>query len=271
MLWNFQEAEVYNVKDLYKKAADLNTELLSNYVPSLIPAEDFWSYYRTNHAYMDKYFMKKYASLIPLDQEDAADLAELLTAWKYDVQSLLIVNKKRYTELFRVNNIADDDAYSLTNNVDYTETTERDVTFNKGRQVNELDGETNYGQQVVDDDKEFNYNTTNTQGSTTTNSTSAYNDSGYTATDKSETDINGFTDTQDNSVTYGSHKDEVDNEMTEGAREDTTDEDITVHKVGNMGVQTVDDMLNKHWNNWDKFKFYDLIFEDIAKNLLRGC
>lgn len=271
MLWNFEAAQVYNVKDLYKKAADTNTELLSNYVPSLLPAEDFWAEYRTNHAYFDRYFMKKYASLIPMDQEDAADLAGLLTAWKYDVQSLLIVNKKRYTELFRVNSIPDDDAYSLVNNVDYTETTERDVTFNKGRQINELDGETNFGQQVVDDDKEFNYNTTNTQGSTTTNSTSAYNDSGYTATDKSETDINGFTDTQDNSVTYGSHKDERDDEYTEGAREDTTDEDITVHKVGNMGVQTVDDMLNKHWNNWDRFKFYDLIFEDIAKNLLRGC
>ena len=271
MLWNFEAAQVYNVKDLYKKAADTNTELLSNYVPSLLPAEDFWADYRTNHAYFDKYFMKKYASLIPMDQEDAADLAALLTVWKYDVQSLLIVNKKRYTELFRVNSIADNDAYSLTNNVDYTETTARDVVFDKGQQQNVLDGETNYGQQVVDDDKEFNYNTTDSQGSTTTNSTSAYNDSGYTATDKSETSINGFTDTQDNSMTYGAHKDERDDTYTDGARHDVTDEDVTIHKVGNMGVQTVDDMLNKHWNNWDRFKFYDLIFEDIAKILLRGC
>lgn len=271
MLWNFQEAEVYNVKDLYKKAADLNTELLSNYVPSLLPAEDFWSDYRTNHAYFDKYFMKKYASLIPMDQEDASDLASLLTAWKYDVQSLLIVNKKRYTELFRVNTIPDNDAYSLTNNVDYTETTGRDVTFNKGQQQNVLDGETNYGQQVVDDDKSLQYNTTNSQGSTTTNSTSAYNDSSYTPTDKSETSVNGYTDVEDNSMTYGAHKDERDDTYTEGARRDTTDEDIVVHKVGNMGVQTVDTMLMGHVNVWENFKFYDLIFEDIAKNLLRGC
>lgn len=271
MLWNFEAAQVYNVRDLYKEAKKDEDYLLSQFVASLASTEDFWKPYRENYTYFDRYFANKYGSLIPLNQDESEDIADLLDNWQDDVFSFLMVNKKRYMELFRVETIPDDDAYSLTNNVDYTETTERDVTFNKGRQVNELDGETNYGQQVVDDDKEFNYNTTNTQGSTTTNSTSAYNDSGYTATDKSETDINGFTDTQDNSVTYGSHKDERDDEYTEGAREDTTDEDITVHKVGNMGVQTVDDMLNKHWNNWDRFKFYDLIFEDIAKNLLRGC
>lgn len=271
MLWNFEAAEVYNVKDLYTQAQTSDTELLSAYIPSLVPEEDFWKEYRDNYNFFDRYFMKKYSSLIPFDQDKDKTLSQILTEWRTDVYSLLLANKKRYTELFRVNSIPDDDAYSLVNNVDYTETTERDVTFNKGRQVNELDGETNYGQQVVDDDKEFNYNTTNTQGSTTTNSTSAYNDSGYTATDKSETDINGFTDTQDNSVTYGSHKDERDDEYTEGAREDTTDEDITVHKVGNMGIQTVNDNLMKQINVWENFKFYDIIFEDIAKNLLRGC
>lgn len=271
MLWNFQEAEVYNIRDLYKHSRTVQRELLSDYVPSLVPAEDFWKEYRDNYGDFDRYFMKKYASLIPLFQDDYDNISDLFSGWRNDVYALLQANKKRYTELFRVNSIPDDDAYSLTNNVDYTETTERDVTFNKGRQVNELDGETNYGQQVVDDDKEFNYNTTNTQGSTTTNSTSAYNDSGYTATDKSETDINGFTDTQDNSVTYGSHKDERDDEYTEGAREDTTDEDITVHKVGNMGIQTVNDNLLKQTRLWENFKFYDIIFEDIAKNLLRGC
>ena len=72
-------------------------------------------------------------------------------------------------------------------------------------------------------------------------------------------------------MTYGAHKDERDDTYTEGARQDVTDEDITVHKVGNMGVQTVDDMLKKHWDNWSMFDFYGLIFEDIAKNLLRGC
>lgn len=271
MLWNFEAAEVYNVKDLYTQAQTADTELLSDYTPSLIPAEDFWKEYRENYRFFDRYFMKKYTSLIPFDQDKDKTLSQILTEWRTDVYSLLLANKKRYTELFRVNSIADNDAYSLTNNVDYTETTARDVIFDKGQQQNVLDGETNYGQQVVDDDKEFNYNTTDSQGSTTTNSTSAYNDSGYTATDKSETSVNGFTDTQDNSMTYGAHKDERDDTYTDGARHDVTDEDVTVHKVGNMGVQTVDDMLNKHWNNWDKFKFYDLIFEDIAKNLLRGC
>lgn len=271
MIWTFERAQVFNVLDMYKQAKTSQKELLSDYVPSLVPVEDFWSEYRNNYGDFDRYFAHKYASLIPLFQEEGDEIADILSGFRNDVYALLQANKKRYTEFFRINTIPDDDAYSLTNNVDYREITERDVTFNKGQQQNVLDGETNYGSQTVDDDKEFNYNTTNSQGSSTTNSTSAYNDSGYTATDKSETEINGFTDTQDNQMVYGSHKDERDDEYTEGAREDTTDEDITIHKVGNMGIMTVSDMLMRTNNFWSGFRFYDMIFEDIARNLLRGC
>ena len=267
MDWIFEGCKTYNVKDMYEQSKDDNKPLLSNYGG----AGSFWAGYKSNHEHFDRLFMRKYTSLIPLDQDYASGVDEVTDEFRAECYAWLLANDKRYTELFRVNNIPDNDAYSLTNNVDYTETTSRDVIFDKGEQENTLDGETNYGQQVVDDDKEFNFNTTNSEGSTTTQSTSAYNDSGYTPTDKSVQEINGYTDTQDNSMTYGAHKDERDDTMTEGARHDVTDEDITIHKVGNMGVQTVDDMLKKHWENWSMFDFYGLIFEDIAKNLLRGC
>ena len=270
MLFNFEPYEVYNIKDMQAYCADHDLKLLSDFTPDRLTG-DWWDEYKDNYKKFDLQFRNKYASLIPMFQEDHEDLAALVTAWRKDVEAFLLANDKRYLELWRVNTIPDNDAYSLVNNVDYTETTERDITFDKGQQQNIIDGETNYGQQVVDDDKSLQYNTTDTQGSTTTNSTSAYNDSGYTPTDKSETSVNGYTDIEDNSMTYGAHKDERDDIYTDGERRDITDENVTIHKVGNMGIQTVNDNLMKHQNLWEGFDFYGFIMEEIAKNLLRGC
>ena len=257
-----EDAKVYNVKDIYFSAKDNNRKLLSEY------GSDFWAGYKANYQYFDRLFMKKYASLIPIDQGYEEGVQSIQEDFTFDVFAWLMANDKRYSELFRVNSIADDTAYSLTNNVDYTETTTRDVTFDKGAQENTLDGETNYGQQVVDDDKELTYGATS---ATDTKSVSADNSGTYDPDEQVQSSTTQHIDSQDNSMTYGSHKDERDDTYTEGARQDVTDEDITVHKVGNMGVQTVDDMLLKHWDNWTLFDFYGLIFEDIAKNLLRGC
>lgn len=264
MLWQFQAARVYNVKDMYEQSKEDLKPLLSNYGG----AGSFWDGYKTNYSHFDRLFKKKYASLIPIDQDYEDGIASITDEFRADVYAWLLANDKRYTELFRVNTIPDNDAYSLTNNVDYTETTSRDIVFDKGSQQNILDGETNYGQQVVDDDKSLTYGAT---GGTDTKSVSAYNSSTYEPDEQVQSSTTQHIDTQDNAMTYGAHKDERDDTYTDGARHDVTDEDVTVHKVGNMGVQTVDDMLKKHWENWDMFDFYGLIFEDIAKNLLRGC
>ena len=257
-----EDAKVFNVKDIYASAKNNNRKLLSEY------GSDFWAGYKANYQYFDRLFMKKYASLIPIDQDYSEGVQSIQEDFTFDVYAWLLANDKKYTELYRINSIADDTAYSLTNNVDYTETTTRDVTFDKGSQENVLDGETNYGQQVVDDDKELTYGATS---GTDTKSVSAYNSGTYDPDEQVSSSTTQHIDSQDNSMTYGAHKDERDDTYTEGARQDVTDEDITVHKVGNMGVQTVDDMLLKHWDNWNLFDFYGVIFEDIAKNLLRGC
>lgn len=231
-----EDAKVFNVKDLYESAKDDGRKLLSEY------GSDFWAGYKANYQYFDRLFMKKYTSLIPIDQDYDEGVQSTQEDFTYDVYAWLMANDKRYTELYRVNNIADDTAYSLTNNVDYTETTTRDVTFDKGSQENTDDLSTTYGE----------------ASQTATNKVSAYNSSTFENDTEQEISTPEHTDTGDNTYTLG-------------ARQDVTDEDITVHKVGNMGVQTVDDMLLKHWNNWSLFDFYGLIFEDIAKNLLRGC
>ena len=298
MMYGFitDDAKVFNVKDIYLSAKDNGRKLLSEY------GGDFWAGYKANYQYFDRLFMKKYTSLIPLDQDYEEGVQSIQEDFSYDVYAWLLSNDKRYSELFRINSIPDNAAYSLTNNVDYTEstqrTTNRDIEFNKGAQADSDEGFIAYGQQQIDDDKSKTYGSQQvdedisrafaSRNDSDTKSTSAYYDTGFAPVDKhdiiqgqhTDTEDNQYVygqhiDTEDNQLVYGAHRDDKTNLHNEGARKDTTDDDtseeITMHKVGNMGVQTVDDMLLKHWDNWNLFDFYGLIFEDIAKNLLRGC
>ena len=291
-----EDRNVYTVGDIYNQNKTDDKMMLSPY-----PA-DFWKPYRDNHNYFDRRFKVLYKSFFPYDQEESEGRESVADDFRFDVYAHLMANDKRYSELFRINTIADNDAYSLTNNVDYTETYEeengRDIEFNKGSETDTEDLSRTKGSQTDTEDLEFTKGsetdtedlstTFGAQDVDTTNSTSAYNESGYTATDKTEVENGSHEDTQDNSRTYGQRIDSEDNSRTYGqridsednsrtygARKDTTGEtgskDYTLHKVGNMGVQTVDDMLLKHWNNWNLFDFYKLIFEEIARDLLRGC
>ena len=288
-------SEIYTVEDIYGYCKDNELRMLSNYTG------DFWTYYMTNSERFDRQFMRRYRSFFPYIQNGKDTLENVSRDFIYDVQAHLVSNAKRYSELFRVNNILDNDAYSLTNNVDYTETLEestgKDITFNKGSQTDTEDLERVKGSETDTEDLErvkgsetdtedlerVKGSETDTEdlervkGSetdTTENSTSAYNGSGYTPVDKSEVTNGQRTDTEDNSRTFGQRTDTEDNSRTYGAREDTTGEigtrESTIHKVGNMGVQTVDDMLTKHVELWSMFNLYDYIFSEIANDLLRG-
>lgn len=291
-----EDRNVYTVGDIYNQNKTDDKMMLSPY-----PA-DFWKPYRDNHNYFDRRFKVLYKSFFPYDQEETEGRESVADDFRFDVYAHLMANDKRYSELFRVNVIPDNDAYSLTNNVDYTETYEeengRDIEFNKGAETDTEDLSRTKGSQTDTEDLEFTKGsetdtedlstTYGAQDVDTTNSTSAYNESGYTATDKTEVENGSHEDTgdnsrtygqridsEDNSRTYGQRIDSEDNSRTYGTRKDTTGEtgskDYTLHKVGNMGTATVDDMLTKHIGVWSMFDFYKLIFEEIARDLLRGC
>ena len=238
-----EDRSVYTVKDIYNKNKQDSKKMLSTYLA------DFWKDYRENSDYFDRRFMIMFKSFFPIEQETEEGLESVADDFRYDVYSHLMANDKRYSEIYRINTIQDDDAYSLTNNVDYTETvnetTNRDIEFNKGEQTDTEDLSKTFGQYDGSD----------------THTNSAYNVDNYAPDSKDDTQVLEHTDTEDNS-------------RTSGIRQDTTDDDVihnsTLHKVGNMGVQTVDDMLIKHWNNWNLFDFYGLIFKEIARDLLRG-
>lgn len=240
-----EDKSVYTVDDIYAQNKKDNKMMLSPY-PS-----DFWKPYRDNNAYFDRRFKILFKSWYPYEQETDEGRESVADDFRYDVYAHLMANDKRYSELYRIQTIPDNEAYTLTNNVDYTEeyeeTNSRDTTYNKGQQIDSEDLSATQGAQDID----------------TTNSKSAFNESDFTNTDKSEIDQGARTDTEDNERTYG-------------AREDSTDEDgtknYTLHKVGNMGVQDVNSMLQRHWDGWaNLFDFYKLIFDEIARDLLRGC
>lgn len=291
-----EDRNVYTVGDIYAQNVQENKKMLSDY-----PA-DFWEPYRNNHEYFDRRFKSLYKSWFPYDQEEAEGRKAVSDEFRLDVYAHLMANDKRYSELFRVHTILDNDAYSLVNNVDYTETRQRtegrEGTDVKGSETITDSSSDQYGSQVVTADNERvkgsetitedNDLTRGQREDTTYNSTSAFNESTYSPVDKTEFTqgqqldhddrerVEGQrTDTEDLSTTYGQHTDTHSGSRTEGSRTDTTDLDITenesIRKVGNMGVQTVDDMLLKHWDNWNLFDFYKLIFSDICRDLLRGC
>ena len=296
MLFNFEAEKVYTIKDIQAYTKEHNVKMLSEY------DADFWAGYRANYQYFDRLFMKRFSSWFPFDQEYSEGVASIQQDFTFDVYAHLMANDKRYSELWRVNVIADNEAYSLTNNVDYTETYEesngRDIEFNKGAQTDTEDLEHTKGSQTDTEDLEFNKGAQtdtedleHTKGSETdtedlekvfgaqdvdtTNSTAPYNTSVWQPVDKTEVENGSHTDTEDNSRTYGQRVDSDDNSRTSGARKDTTGEtgskEYELHKVGNMGVQTVDDMIKKHIENWSMFNFYELVFDEIARDLLRGC
>lgn len=284
---------IQEIKDIYSYQKSVPAPMLSSY------SADFWKPYRDNYAYYDRIFMKKYRSWFPMDQE--GDLEDIAEEFAEDVKSWLMINDKRYSELFRIQTIPDDEQYSLTDNVFEHEEIETEygkkVTFNKGEQTIEDAGTNKYGvhettdnRTLTYDDHEIETGTTDNLGATektTINSTSAFNESDYTPTDKSveSTDAveNGSSktvtdksheDTDNKTITSKAHTDEIGNTRTDGEREDTTEDSgtdtVTRDRHGNIGTVTVDKMLSEHVQTWVDFSFFELIFSEIARELLRG-
>lgn len=290
---------LYDIKDIYTYNQTANKPMLSNFTSTAGGSVDFWKPYKDNHAYFDRMFMKKYRSWYPMDQD--GDLEDISDEFAYDVKAWLMINDKRYSELYRMQTIPDDSKYSLTDNVSEHEVIETEYgkveTYNKGSQqitdsgtatygahTDTQDNSRTYGEQQIDTDAT---NTTGATGKTITDSTSAFNDSTFANVDKTEEDndsredtvdqtvVNGaHTDTEDLSTTYGTHTDTSGNTRTDGARSDTTSDtgtDTTTRdRTGNIGVRTVDEMLTIHKDTWVDFSFYEIIFAEITRELLRG-
>lgn len=289
---------LYEIKDIYNYNKEESKKMLSMFSSS--EENDFWKPYRDNYEFFDRIFMKKYRSWFPMDQEGT--LAEVSEEFAYDVWAWLQINDKRYSELFRINDITDDEKYSLTDNVYEHEIIDRDTTSSgsniKGSETITDTAVNQYGQQSDSESKSLSRGQQSDSESisksfgaatkTIESGTSAANESGYSNTDRTvesdaartDGETNSYThgsrsDSETNSYTHGSHTDDLTNTRVDGQRTDTSSgsgtEDVERTRSGNIGVRTVDEMLNIHKDMWVDFSFYEMIFAEIARELLRGC
>lgn len=289
---------LYEIKDIYNYNKEESKKMLSMFASS--EENDFWEPYRNNHEFFDRIFMKKYRSWFPMDQEGT--LAEVSEEFAYDVWAWLKINDKRYSELYRIQNITDDEKYSLTDNVYEHEIIDRDTTSSgsniKGSETITDTAVNQYGQQSDSESKSLSRGQQSDSESisksfgaatkTIESATSAANESEYSNTDRTvesdaartDGETNSYThgsrsDSESNSYTHGSHTDDLTNTRVDGQRTDTSSgsgtEDVERTRSGNIGVRTVDEMLNIHKDMWVDFSFYEMIFAEIARELLRGC
>lgn len=235
-----EEKKMYRIGEIYKANAAASTLMLSNFAGD--QDADFWAEYRTNHANYDRVFNRMFNSFKPFMQDDNATLSDVVDAFRQDVYDHLLMNKKKYEELYRVQVIPDED-YSLVNNYDMQEIMDKDGTDNQ---------DNTYGQR-----QDSTSNTTGEQTTTTTSKVAPY-------------DSDDFSNNGQDVVVAGQQLDS--SSLTKGSQIDdlnrTYSEDYTLHRVGNIGVQTVTDMLQKHVKMWSIWEFYEYIFKEICKDLL---
>ena len=210
---------------------------------SLLPTGtdfDFWEgTYEENTAVYDREFARRFTTFEYFDFLDADTIAEARENFHADVLSILTFNQKRYAEMYRVFLVEDEDD-PITYNYDMVETTGAQHTSSvKGEQQNTTGAQENTTGEQTDTHKVAPYNTS-------------------TLTAESSDEAGSRTDN------FGERQD------TEGERTDTFDSDEwTLSRRGNIGTQTAADILNLHTRYWtEQYKFMQLIFDDIAKQLL---
>ena len=288
--------------EIYKYNKDNNLKMLSDY-PS-----DFWSEYRTNHDKYDKVFDRMFMSFKYCFQNEEEDTVDIANNFREDVYSHLLMNDKKYSELYRVQVIPDTN-YSLTDNYDVTETMDKDITENndnvygartdtveetQGQRIDTVEetegSRTDTTSETEGERQDTRSIDTGSQTDDVTHLVAPYDSSSFSNNTKDE-EIKGarhdFEDMtkgeQYNSGTLnkGSQLNETESvkgsqlnetESIKGSQTDNLDrtytEDYTLHRKGNIGVMTVSDMLKKHKDFWDMWKFYEYIFKEICKELL---
>ena len=226
---------MYKTIDLYK-GLSAGARLLP-----LTTSFAWWDdvYKASTAATYDREFVRRYKNFEYFDFLEADEVADAITNFKADVLSILTLNQKKYAEIYRLFVVTDEDM-PITYNYDMTETTGKQkltdtyggTSFTKGEQQN-TDGQL-----------------TNTHNVAPFNST---------------TPIAESSDVKDSQT------------ITEGSRTDTTlqhtdtheNDEWTLTRKGNIGVQTAADIARIFNNFWgDDFKYMQMIFEDICKQLL---
>lgn len=225
------------VKELYQ-VAKLNEEpLLSDF------SADWWADYVANFTDYDAMFAKMFKTFVYYDQDSEDTVEDIQEDFTQTVERWLMMNAKKYKELWIVHTIPDDEAYALTNNYDMHE------IYNGSNSV--------AGSSITGQRTDVTIDQIGEQEMSNLNKVTGYNSSAENTNDSS------------NSAT-GSREDT--HQFTKGQEQDTSrsqgSDNHTLRRYGNIGVQSVDDMIAKRVRTWENFSFYQIVFNDICKNFL---
>ena len=246
------------VKDMYESAVLKDTALLSTY------GGDFWNEYIQNHKDYDRLFMRMFKSFIYFLQDGSESIDVVLTNFVEDVKLHLMVNSKKYSELYRTYVVNDND-YMLLDNYNVKESMNKQNSYEGNDVLGKRDDVTN------DTIGAITTNTTSTIGEQTNSEikkVSPYDSNSFN--NESGTDSNFGTRSDSGNTTTNEHTDNL--TFTKGQQTDShsnnSTESYELTRKGNIGVQTGADMLKKHDNFWTSYEFYTMIFKDICKELL---
>lgn len=284
-----------------KKSVNIDT--LYNYAKSndvtLFPTEDydFWAAYETAYQKFDRYFYQKYRAFKVLQDYPAdASVESMLQDFKQIIDAHFFMNAKRYSELFRVQVLAED-AYDVVNNYDLNETIIRTNTGTVEDAIGARTDSATHGAGST----QISYGATSSQTAygtkSSTNNTSLGAQTSQSTQGRSAFNADELVDVQGGNISNGSRSDSatlteqahtdvvselehtdttVEAARTDGAtigaqtntRTDDLEENTTIRRYGNIGVQTPADVIGGHIDLWQAFKFYQMIFDEIAAEYL---
>lgn len=237
---------IKTIKEIYKYDKD-NDYCLLPLLTEISEGYEWWNniYTDDNHEVVDELYARLYNSykFHTIHDSEYYDAEAAAEDFRCAVFELFMKNNKKYTELYRIEVIPDDDAYALTNNYDLHE------SYSGSNQAN---GATITGQRT-----DVNYDNIGSQNSAGANRVTGWDSSSENASDS-------------NTGTIGSRQDT--HQFTKGQETDTSQsqgtDSHTLRRYGNIGVMTIQDMLEKQKNVWLPWSFLQIIFDDICKEYL---
>lgn len=225
------------IKELYDYSKQLNAPLLSDY------NSEWWQVYLADYSNFDQIFSQLYKSFEFYDQDCTDTIEDIYDRFRLTIRNWLLINDKRYAELWRVHVIEDDDSYSITNNYDRHE---------------EYSGAVSSASNTIEGARtDIDIDQIGEQNQAGLNNVIGWNSDAENANDS-------------NTSTMGNREDIK--QFTKGRQQNTNAangaDSHTSRIYGNIGVSTVDDMLKKHTDYWQAFNFYMIIFTDICDQFL---
>lgn len=227
----------FDVKEMSAYAKENDLKLLSDF------DGDFWSDYIENSSDYDRAFTRMYKSYRYYDQEpfsEESTISEVTNNFIDAVHDYLLMNEKRFSELYRIK-VLDDEDISLLNDYNITEVMDRTKVY---------DGDYVYGQR-----SDSTSDTIGSRSDDVVNQKEGFNSSAFN--DNSKRINTQGQQINSSSVTKGQQTDTDDH---------TEDDDYTLTKSGSVGNPY--DNITKFQKVWTNFEFMQYIFRQICAELL---